>query len=75
MLSGFGRKTEEKERIVWKIIEKMPSLVADQDTLRLLVVPYPDVVSGLGERVPGEVEPSVARQKLVGIRTGVEEIN
>ena len=75
MLSGFGRKTEEKERIVWKIIEKMPSLVADQDTLRLLVVPQPDVVARLSEGSPRDVEPTIAGEELVGIRTGVEEIN
>ena len=42
---------------------------------RSAVVSYPDDVSGLGEGVPGDVEPAGARQQLVGVRRGLEEIH
>ena len=39
------------------------------------VVAEADEVSGLGEGVPGDVEPGGARQELVGVRRGLEEIH
>ena len=39
------------------------------------VVAKADEVSGLGEGVPGDVEPAGARQQLVGVRRGLEEIH
>ena len=32
-------------------------------------------MAGLGEGVPGDVEPAGARQQLVGVRRGLEEIH
>ena len=32
-------------------------------------------MSGLGEGIPGDVEPGGARQQLVGVRRGLEEIH
>ena len=40
---------------------------------RSAVVAEADEVAGLGEGVPGDVEPGGARQQLVGVRRGLEE--
>ena len=41
----------------------------------LAVIAEADEVAGLGEGVPGDVEPGGARQELVGVRRGLEEIH
>ena len=42
----------------------------------LFVVPYPDLVSGLGEGTPRDVEPAAAGgQELVGVRMGAQEVD
>ena len=40
---------------------------------RSAVVAEADEVSGLGEGVPGDVEPGGARQELVGVGAGLKE--
>ena len=41
----------------------------------LFVIPYADVVAGRGEGGPGEMEPAVAGEELVGILTFLEEFH
>ena len=41
----------------------------------LLVVAEADVVAGLGEGAPGEMEPSGAGEELVGEGVGLEEVD
>ena len=41
----------------------------------LAVVAEADEVAGLGEGIPGDVEPAGARQQLVGIGAGLEEFH
>ena len=42
----------------------------------LFVVPYPDLMAGLGEGTPGDVEPAAAGgQELVGVRMGAQEVD
>jgi len=43
--------------------------------MRSLVVPDADVMPRDAEGVPGDVEPAIARQQLVGIGAGLEEIH
>ena len=44
-------------------------------TVRLLIVIDPDEVARRGEGVPGDVEPAVASEELVGELPGFEEID
>ena len=39
------------------------------------VIPYTDIVAGWGERAPGDVEPAVAGEELVGMLTLLEEFH
>ena len=42
----------------------------------LFVVPYPDLMAGLGEGTPRDVEPAAAGgQELVGVRMGAQEVD
>ena len=41
----------------------------------LLVIPYPNVVAGRGEWIPGDMEPAVAGQELVGEVVGFKEVD
>ena len=42
----------------------------------LFVVSYPDLVAGLGEGTPRDVEPAAAgSQELVGVRMGAQEVD
>jgi hypothetical protein len=55
------------------------SFVVFRDDAEILyissVVAEADEVAGLGEGAPGDVEPGGARQQLVGVRRGLEEIH
>ena len=43
--------------------------------LLLFIVPYSNVMSRSGERRPGNMEPAVAGQELVGVFTSAEEVD
>ncbi len=43
--------------------------------LSYIVVIDPDEVAGRGEGIPGDVEPAMAGEELVGVLTGFEEIH
>ena len=43
--------------------------------MRSLVVPDADVMPRDAEGTPGDVEPAIAREELVGVRRGLEEIH
>ena len=40
-----------------------------------MIIPYPDIVPGCSEGVPGNVQPTTASQHLVGIFTLLEELH
>ena len=39
------------------------------------VITDADIVAGLGERIPGDVEPAVAGEELVGVLADFEELH
>ena len=43
--------------------------------LKLLIVPYSNIISWCNKRVPRNVEPAIAGQELIGIVTGLQELH
>ena len=44
-------------------------------SFKSFVIPYPDVVAGRGEWIPGDVEPAIAREQLVGVFADLQEFD
>ena len=44
-------------------------------SFKSFVIPYPDVVAGRGEGIPGDVEPAIAREQLVGVFADLQEFD
>ena len=59
------------------LVRVMRACTAETRCARFLfVVPYPDLMAGLGEGTPGDVEPAAAGgQELVGVRMGAQEVD
>ena len=57
------------------MIKIVPTILSELRGVLLLVVPKPNKVAGGGEGRPGDVEPAVAGQKLVGVFAGAEDVD
>ena len=44
-------------------------------SFKSFVIPYPDVVAGRGDGIPGDVEPAIAREQLVGVFADLQEFD
>ena len=69
------RKSLESNSLLDEKLEINGDLFGRQPEKCLFVIPYPDVVAGRGEWIPGDVEPAIAREQLVGVFADLQEFD